>query len=141
MTRIARITPKFVEFIPKTIEDGVLYISEEYATASHNCACGCGSRVVTPLTPTDWKVRVRKGAVSVSPSIGNWDYACRSHYWIRDNQILWAPVWSAEEIAAGRERDWEKKQAYYSSLEGPSTGRWLSRTWAWIKEGLLGSNR
>ena len=48
MSKISNITPKFVEFIPKNVEDGVLYISDEYGTASHNCACGCGKRVVTP---------------------------------------------------------------------------------------------
>jgi len=28
----------------------------EYATAVHKCACGCGKEVVTPLSPTDWKL-------------------------------------------------------------------------------------
>jgi hypothetical protein len=44
---------KFVEFMPEVIEEGVLYISVEYCTSVHKCACGCGNEVVTPLSPTD----------------------------------------------------------------------------------------
>ena len=77
MTRLTRITPRFVDSVPKILEDGVLYISEGYGTASHKCACGCGMRVVTPLTSTDWNVkRENDGSVSVCPSIGNSDYPC-----------------------------------------------------------------
>jgi len=47
---------KFVEFIPAKPEEGILYISIEYKTATHLCACGCGERVVTPLSPVDWKL-------------------------------------------------------------------------------------
>ena len=47
---------EFVEFIPDAIEEGKIYVSIEYATAVHKCACGCGKEVVTPLSPTDWKL-------------------------------------------------------------------------------------
>jgi hypothetical protein len=33
---------EFVEFIPKERQEGVLYVSIPYATAVHNCFCGCG---------------------------------------------------------------------------------------------------
>jgi hypothetical protein len=33
-----------------------LYVSLEYATAIHACACGCGNEVVTPLSPNGWKL-------------------------------------------------------------------------------------
>ena len=45
---------RFVEFIPDTLEDGVLYISLKYCTAIHKCVCGWGNEVVTPISPTDW---------------------------------------------------------------------------------------
>ncbi|MBK7970270.1 MAG: hypothetical protein IPK08_15745 [Bacteroidetes bacterium] len=63
---------KFVEFIPDVIEGGVLYISIEYCTAIHKCACGCGNEVVTPLSPTDWEITFNGKTVSLDPSIGNW---------------------------------------------------------------------
>ncbi len=48
--------PEFVRFVPERLDHGVLYLSMEFATASHLCCCGCGSKVVTPFTPTDWRM-------------------------------------------------------------------------------------
>ena len=70
--------PKFVEFIPKDLEDGIIYISMEYATATHKCVCGCGLRVVTPFSPTDWTLIYDGKSVSLDPSIGNWSFPCGS---------------------------------------------------------------
>jgi hypothetical protein len=42
---------EFVEYVPRELEDDVLYISIRYRTAVHRCACGCGNKVVT-LTAT-----------------------------------------------------------------------------------------
>lgn len=51
-----KIEHRFVECIPDFIESGVLYISITYATAMHLCVCGCSREVVTPFSPTDWKL-------------------------------------------------------------------------------------
>ena len=101
---------KFVEFIPDVIEEGVLYISIEYCTAIHKCVCGCGNEVVTPLSPTDWEITFNGRVVSLSPSIGNWSFKCKSHYWIRQNKIRFARRWSDWEIEDGRRKDFEKKK-------------------------------
>ena len=101
---------EFVEFIPRELEEGVVYISVVYATAAHNCCCGCGNRVVTPLTPTDWKLTYDGESVWLAPSIGNWYFPCQSHYWIERNQISWDGRWSPDKIAAGRKRDKAAKQ-------------------------------
>ena len=37
-----------VTYIPKELGQGKLYVSTEYGVAAHLCACGCGSKVVTP---------------------------------------------------------------------------------------------
>lgn len=105
---------EFVEFIPRELEEGVLYISIPYATAQHNCCCGCGNRVVTPLTPADWKLTYDGEAVWLSPSIGNWNFPCQSHYWIKSSHISWAGQWSAKEIATGRKRDQLAKQLHFA---------------------------
>lgn len=102
---IDRLTHCFVESIPQEIAPGELYISVEFATAIHLCCCGCGGEVVTPLSPTDWKMTFDGESISLHPSIGNWSLPCRSHYWIRRNRIDWASQWSDEEIAAGRRED------------------------------------
>ena len=55
MSRRTLVRHEFVDFIPDILEDGVVYISVTYATALHLCCCGCGSEVVTPLSPTGWR--------------------------------------------------------------------------------------
>lgn len=102
---MSTLRPEFVEFIPQVLEPGVLYVSERYHTASHLCACGCGEKVVTPLTPAGWTLTCEDGRVSLDPSIGNWNYACRSHYWIRRNAIVWSDRMSRRRIARVQKRD------------------------------------
>ncbi len=106
---------KFVEFIPQEIEEGTLYISIEYCTTIHKCICGCGNEVVTPLSPTDWRMTFNGKAVTLHPSIGNWSFDCQSHYWIRDNKIELADSWTKEEIRLGREVDQDRKTAYFET--------------------------
>lgn len=43
--------------------------------------------------------------VSLAPSIGNWSFACKSHYWITGNEVRWAGAISPETIAAVKARD------------------------------------
>ena len=71
------------------MEHGVVYVSMAYATAIHKCACGCGQQAVTPLSPEEWSLTYNGEAISLRPSIGNWGMACKSHYWIRDNRVIW----------------------------------------------------
>jgi len=104
---------KFVEFIPSELEEGVLYISIEYKTAVHKCICGCGNKVITPLTPTDWEITYDGKTVSLNPSIGNWNFKCKSHYFITKNKIRRARRWSNWEIEDGRKEDVENKKRYF----------------------------
>jgi hypothetical protein len=106
---------KFVEFIPDIIEDGVLYISIEYCTVVHKCVCGCGNEVVTPLSPTDWEIRFDGKSISLDPSIGNWSFECKSHYFISRNKIRFARRWSDWKIEEGRFEDAQRKKEYFGS--------------------------
>lgn len=106
---------RFVEFIPKEIKDNVLYISIRFRTVVHKCACGCGIKTVTPLSPTDWKLIFDGKAVSLDPSIGNWAFPCQSHYWIRKNTVEWSTKWTEEMIKSGREENIKLKKVYYDS--------------------------
>jgi len=106
---------KFVSTIPEHTVPGMLYISLEYCTAAHRCACGCGSEVVTPISPTDWELNFNGKVVSLYPSIGNWNFKCQSHYWIKKGEIQWAGKWSEQEIADGREQDTKRKQKYFEA--------------------------
>jgi len=111
---------EFVEFIPSDLKAGTIYISIRFGTASHLCCCGCGSKVVTPLRPTDWKLIFDGKTVSLDPSIGNWSFACRSHYWIRNNRVQWAKQASQKEIAAIRAYDSGAKERYFSPTKTPN---------------------
>lgn len=101
---------KFVELIPDTLEERVLYISIEYGTAIHKCVCGCGKEVVTPLAPDSWELAYNGKVVSLTPSIGNWNFDCKSHYWIRKSEIRWAGKWSDSKIEKVRKEDSTKKK-------------------------------
>lgn len=105
MTQGIVLKHEFVEFIPEKPEPGTLYISIRYRTGTHLCCCGCGNVVVTPISPTDWKITLDGKTVSLHPSIGNWSFPCQSHYWIRNNRVDWAPKWSREQIEHGRLHD------------------------------------
>jgi hypothetical protein len=122
------ITSQFVEFIPNTIEEGIIYITMTYATAVHKCCCGCGQEVVTPFTPTDWKLIFDGETVSLNPSIGNWGFDCRSHYWIRENKVIWSSQWSQQAVKRGRANNQAEKKRFFgdkskSANEDPTGNR------------------
>jgi hypothetical protein len=96
---------QFVRHMPDELGPGMLYISMEYATASHLCCCGCGEEVVTPFAPAQWKMSFDGEAVSLSPSVGNWLQKCRSHYIIRNGKVIEAGSWSDEKVASGLAHD------------------------------------
>lgn len=123
---------EFVEFIPRELEDGKLYISTTFATASHLCCCGCGLRVATQLAPTEWSLTFDGETVSLSPSIGNWSFPCQSHYWIRRNRIDWAGSFTPDQIAGvRRERTTVEAASNVTNLEPEPKARpgFWSRLW------------
>ena len=89
--KTTKLIPQFVEFIPELLEDGIIYISNPYKIAIHLCACGCGNQTVTPFnSPTEWNLTVDElDVISLSPSIGNFQFPCKSHYWIKRNVVEW----------------------------------------------------
>ncbi|WP_368085920.1 DUF6527 family protein [Sphingomonas sp. NFR04] len=110
MTRVDRLKVVFMDEMPEVLEDGVLYISQECHVALHNCACGCGKEVSTPLVPTEFTLSIRDGRPSLWPSIGNHDFACASHYIVRDGRIVWAGRMSRSDIEFGRWKDQRLKR-------------------------------
>lgn len=110
----SQLTHEFVDSIPAVLADGRLYVSIRYRTASHLCACGCGTKVVTPIKPVKWQLAYDGETVSLSPSIGRWQLPCKSHYWIRNNRIDWSMDWSDEQIEQGRQRDVQDLRSYYA---------------------------
>lgn len=110
---------EFVEYIPKTISDGTIYISIAFGTAVHKCCCGCGNEVVTPLSTTDWELNFDGHSISLYPSIGNWSFPCQSHYWIKRNRVKWAPRWSKQRIEDARRHDKLAKEKHFGPAQTP----------------------
>ena len=104
---------RFVEFMPPVLENDILYISMEYCTAIHLCVCGCNNKVVTPLSPTGWKMIFDGRSISLTPSIGNWNFDCQSHYFITKNKIEWSGKWSREKIEHGRMHSKDLKEEFF----------------------------
>ena len=129
--RLERIRAEHVEFMPKQLEPGVLYITRKYGTAAHLCACGCGEKIRTPLGPTEWSVTETPSGPSVWPSVGNWQRACESHYVIKNGRIVWSGKWSPEQVLAGRRAEEARREAYYRDMYAEPG--WLGRAWRWLK--------
>ena len=117
MGRANTLKPVYVQYIPPadTIKEGELYISLEFHTAVHKCCCGCGKEVVTPFNPAQWRLLDKGGKVSICPSIGNWSYPCQSHYFIKNNQIVWAEAYTAASIRRVQANDRRALDNYITS--------------------------
>lgn len=81
--------PVYVDTIPDILEEGKVYISEKYGCAIHNCLCGCGEKTVMDLKP-NWKngwdlIKENNDTVSFTPSVGNFQMPCKSHYIMTKN--------------------------------------------------------
>jgi len=123
---------KKVRYIPAQLQQGILYVSKEFSIAVHLCACGCETKIRTPLGPTEWLVKGTRKSPTLNPSVGNWQEACRSHYWIRDGEVLWADKWTPEQITAGRHHEERRRTAYYDARGTTRTGI-VRRLWLWAK--------
>lgn len=126
-----------VHYMPKELKPGVLYVSEEFCTAAHLCACGCGSKIRTPLGPTEWSVEETDLGPTLRPSVGNWQQTCQSHYWIHQGTVKWASKLTHEQIAMGRNVEQQRRVAYYSAMDRRRRGI-LRRLWLWARQLIIG---
>lgn len=139
---------EFVDYIPDELDEGILYVSILFKTALHLCACGCGETVVTPIGPAEWSLTYDGEAVSLDPSVGNWSFACRSHYWVDKGRVRRARSFSDAEVSRVRAEARENRKEYYAAQTSDAaisttqrtswTGRLLhgiSRAWKRMKHG------
>lgn len=126
--RAKTLTSVFTEYIPSDLEPEILYISMQFETAVHACACGCGSKVVTPFGPHDW-VLTFDGTVTLHPSVGNGQQLCRSHYFIRQGRIDWLPQISRAATRTARDRD---RAAHTEAPRLSALVPWWRRAWVRI---------
>lgn len=81
---------------PENIQKGIVYVvgGKEYIKWAYiKCPDGCGDIIMLNLSRKNsaiWKVKQDKiGRVSIKPSIHKLD-GCKSHFWIKKGNILWA---------------------------------------------------
>lgn len=110
---------EFVEYIPEELKENTIYVSMAFASVAHRCCCGCGSKIVTPLSPNDWEMTFDGETISLYPSIGNWSFECQSHYWIKRSGVDWASQWSQKQIDVGRGKEAAAKKQHFDSLGTP----------------------
>ena len=84
------------------LEDGVLCVvdgeDQREQNILYNCPCGCGGVVDIPYFRADrqqkelypsWAYKETDGRATLSPSVYSSGFLCKSHYFIRDNKIVW----------------------------------------------------
>jgi len=114
-----------VEELPSTVDERIVYVSDEYELAVLKCACGCG-HTVTLLLGDGHRVRDVDGFADISPSIGVWDAPCRSHFLIRQGRVVWSEDFSDSEIRSAMLR--QLKRHIKSAVP---RRRWYTRFTAW----------
>ena len=83
---------RFVQTIPRTMEYGVLYVSEEHGIVMCLCPDGCGhycNMPIKPIWPTGWTYEREGNKVTLSPSVLETTCPNRAHFFIRKNKIEW----------------------------------------------------
>jgi len=86
--------------LPKSVNDmkhGILYLKhneDDTYESFHLCPCGCGEPVYLQYGGKGWNITLSINgrelkSVTISPSVGCFDFPCKSHYFIRENKIIW----------------------------------------------------
>jgi hypothetical protein len=135
--KVKLLMPKYVANLPEQLEEGVFYICEEFNATAHKCCCGCGEEVYNKLGPAKWRlIKGLDGTVSLEPSVGNWKYACRSHYWITDNRVFDAGSMSNRSIKAVQKRDRQDRDRVIKQYNAEHRSRPWQRARAAIRRAL-----
>lgn len=116
-----------VERLPKQLNSGIIYHSEEFEVAALLCACGCGHRV-TLLVPDSHQLSSEGGMATVRPSIAVCDAQCKSHYYITAGRVEWLSAFSNATAASVMRRQIER----HAALDVKLPSSWLGRIWAGI---------
>ena len=118
--KVDRFRPAFVSDIPDDLDEGVLYLALDYDAMVHLCACGCGSEISTPISPTDWKIAWDGVGITLRPSVGNGSLRCRTHYIIDAGKVRWYPRMTDLDVAAERLRTARAKNIPPTDVAQPS---------------------
>ena len=88
--KINKFKVEFVDKIPLNLKNGILYVCLNCNVIVHRCACWCGQKTVTPIDKKyGWVIKYDGQAITLRPSIGNFNIPCKSHYYITNNKVEW----------------------------------------------------
>ena len=104
-----------VSRVPENLTPGLLYVCFDCNVVAHLCACGCGEKVVLPIDPDFWSATYDGESVSLSPSIGNYQFPCRSHYWIKNNHVIW--VDDSIPISKQKRKPRQKRKCLFNKIK------------------------
>jgi hypothetical protein len=124
MSKAGHYTARFVESFPAPMQTGVLYISTAYSTAGHICPCGCGSEVITKLSPARWCV-IYDGEVSLKPSVAATALPCNSHYFITRGDVDWHRKLDPTQKVKARSAD--QRAVDLARTPSRASGNWWTR--------------
>lgn len=116
-----------VERLPALLDNGVVYVSDEFEVAALLCPCGCGHRI-SLLLGDGHIVKELHGLADIQPSIGVWDAKCRSHFWLRGGVVMWASRFSEGQIRGAMEH-----QVRRHSVAAQPSHSWPQRLIGWLK--------
>jgi hypothetical protein len=118
---------KRVDRIPRELEPGIVYHSQEYELGALLCACGCGHRI-NLLVPDSHRIFSDSGSVTVRPSILVADGACLSHYFITAGEVEWSYAFSSAQARNVMQR----QVARHVEADTKAVSTWV-RLWNRVK--------
>lgn len=121
------------EFIPSDLQSCNFYYSSRFRTSAHLCACGCGSKIVLPIRDNEWHLQIEEDGFTLDPSVGNREFACRSHYRIIEGRLKWYQPMSDREVELSRARDLRHRQRVYPMPKKKLWERLLGRLKGFIQ--------
>lgn len=132
MRRYNELIPEFVMEIPlpNEMKDGILYVDAKHKVAAHFCPCGCKNEVITPLSKEyGWTLTYTGDDISLYPSVGNGALECKSHYFIRENHVLWCRKIDQAENGAYKRNDSSGKRNEQKQRKKRKSWRYFLQLW------------
>lgn len=82
---------EFVDRMPEKEDmvNGIVYVAPHFECVLHKCMCGCGEVISTPITQGQWSWEFDGRNICLTPSIGNFSYPCKSHYFLKNGVVIW----------------------------------------------------
>lgn len=78
-----------------TLTPGELMLGQDKDIIQFLCPCGCGKEIYLTskewcdVRGKNWSILEKDGKVTLWPSVNATGFECKSHFWIKDNKVVW----------------------------------------------------